>query len=81
LSAIGSLIVSWGNGPTADASAALVALQGVLTALKADTTLNPTVLAQIAEADRIVAAGIAGIEFVDTSGWNLSTYTPPPPVA
>lgn len=81
LTAIGTLIATWGKNPTSDSSAALAALQGILTALKADTTLDPAVLAQIAEADRIVSAGIAGIQYVEATGWNPSTYTPPPPVA
>jgi nitrogenase subunit NifH len=81
LTALATLITSWGKNPTSDASAALTTLQTVLTALKADTSLDPKVLAQIAEADSVVAAGIAGVQFVETSGWNLATYTPPPAVS
>lgn len=79
-SALTGLIAAWTSNKTSDASAALAALQSVLAALKSDTSLDPTVLAQISEADALATSAIAAVETVETYGYELSTYTPPPPV-
>jgi hypothetical protein len=79
--ALTALIAAWTSNKTDDASAALTALQTVLTALKADTSLDPTALAQISECDGLATQAIAAVELVETQGFELSTYTPPPPVA
>jgi len=78
--ALTALIAAWTSNRTSDASAALTALQTVLAALKADTSLDPTVLVQISEADSLATAAIAAVEDVQANGYELSTYTPPPPV-
>lgn len=80
LSAIAGLIASWTANKTADASASLAALQSVLLALKADTSISPAVLSQVAECDAIVEASIAAVVDVETNGYQLSTYVPPPAV-
>jgi hypothetical protein len=80
LNAIAALIASWGKNSTSDASAALTALQAVLAGLKADTSLDPAVLTQIDEVSAVVEAGIAAVQDVETNGYELSTYEPPPPV-
>lgn len=80
LTSLGSLIAAWTANKIDDASAALTALQDVLTALKADTSLDPAVLAQISEAEALAAAAVTAVEGVETGGYALATYTVPPPV-
>jgi hypothetical protein len=80
LSAIAALIASWKSNKTDDASAALTALQAVTAALKADTSLAPAVLTQVAECEALTAAAITAVEGVETGGYTLATYAPPPAV-
>ena len=80
LDAIAALIASWGKNATTDASASLTALQGILAALKADTSLDPAVLTQIDEVSVVIEAGITAVQDVETNGYVQFTYTPPPAV-
>ena len=80
LQALESLIASWRNNVTTNARAALAALQSILAALQKDTSLDPTVLAEIGEVSAVIEAGIAAVQDVQANGYQLSTYTPPPAV-
>ena len=56
---------------------ALTALQATMTALEADTSLDPTVRAEIAEGLSVLKAGIAGWQAADLDT-DPSTLTPLP---
>jgi hypothetical protein len=81
LTALGALLAAWGKGKTDDASAALEALAAVTAALKADTSLDPAVLAQVQEAEALASAAVTAVEGVETGGYNLATYVVPPAVS
>ncbi|MGA7857377.1 MAG: hypothetical protein WCA11_05605 [Terracidiphilus sp.] len=76
LQALAALIASWGKNATTDASASLTTLQGILAALKSDTSLDPAVLTQIDEVSVVIEAGIAAVQEVEANGYDPSAYMP-----
>ena len=75
---IGSLFSSLKSGSTVDA--VLATLTAALAALKADTSLDPAILAEISEATTDLEAAIAAYQAAEVTE-NPSTLTPLPPVS
>lgn len=69
-----------GQSATQDGLAALAAMAGVIAVLKANTSLPPAVLTEIANVDADVQAALAGYA-VAQSGYNAGLYTQIAPVA
>lgn len=69
-----------GQSATQDGLAALAAMAGVIAVLKANTSLSPEVLTEIANVDADVHAALAGYA-VAQSGYNSGLYTQISPVA
>ena len=80
LQALAALIASWGKNAISDAKVSLITLQTLLADLKKDTSLDPTILTEIDEVSAQIEAGITAVQDVETNGYDLSTYTPPPAV-
>jgi hypothetical protein len=81
LQALGTLIASWvKRSPVSDISAALTALQTVLTALETDESTDPANLPQITELVKIVQAGIVGYQAA-ADGNDPGTLPIPPAVS
>lgn len=68
-----------GQSTTQDGLAALAAMAGVIAVLKTNTSLSPTVLAEIANVDADVQAALAGYA-VAQSGYNAGLYAQIAPV-
>jgi hypothetical protein len=68
-----------GGTPTNELTTVLATLQTELTAAKQDTSIDPVILDQIAEADKVVSAAIAGFQQGEQTT-DPSTLTPLPPV-
>lgn len=62
-----------GQSSTQDGLAALAAMAGVIAVLKADTSLPPAVLTQIANVDQDVQAALSGYAVAQT-GYNAGLY-------
>lgn len=69
-----------GQSATQDGLAALAAMAGVIAVLKANTSLSPAVLTQIANIDADVQAALTGYALAQ-AGYNAGLYAPIAPVA
>lgn len=69
-----------GGSVSSELQSALTALQSELAAVKADTSADPTVVANLAELDKLVSAAVSGFTAAE-QGADPSTLPTPPPVS